>query len=103
MSATEDSLESLWAYCGSLNRVCPMPQRWNALFAKLANTSQNPSGGWAPPLPLILAAWYDTSAAQKQLRFMEHLDWASEQGRLEEIGSFLRALPEGDWLHFEEM
>ncbi len=103
MSAANDGMESLWAYCRSVNRVCPMPQRWSAVFGKLANTSQDPSGGWTPPLPLILAAWHETSALQKQLRFKEHLDWANQQGQLEEIGSFLRSLPEDDWLHFGEM
>lgn len=59
------ALKFILEYCQQNNRVCPMPQKWNELYNLLKIKKQNPSGGWEPPLPLILAAWYDTSALLK--------------------------------------
>ena len=68
----------------------------------LRNKIQKPSGGWEPPLPLILAAWHDTPLLFKQLRLREHIEWASTQHQLAEVGVYLRSLPENCWLHFGE-
>ena len=94
--------ESLWDYCTSNNRLVPMPQQWNELYKMLRNTHQKPSGGWEPPLPLILAAWQQSTPAEKQLRFKGHLKWADEQNQLELIEAFLSSLPETNWCHFGE-
>lgn len=40
---------------------------------------------------------------EKQLRFKEHLEWASAKGQLGEIGGFLRSLTEEQWCHFGEV
>jgi hypothetical protein len=40
---------------------------------------------------------------EKQLRFKEHLQWAAEQGQLDEIGTFLRSLTEELWCHLGEV
>lgn len=80
-----------------------MPREWNRLFEILKNKQQKPSGGWEPPLPLILAAWWDTIPAAKVLRFHEHLEWAGKNGQLDEIGEFLRSLTEEQWAHYGEL
>ncbi len=98
-----ETFENIWDYCTSNNRVCPQPQKWNELYSMLKNTRQSPSGGWNPPLPLILAAWWDSSDFSKQNRFREHIQWASDNKQAEEIGKFLRLLNEGDWLHLGEL
>jgi hypothetical protein len=100
-AATPESFESLWAYCCENNRL--IPRDWNALYKRLANTHQKPSGGWVPGLPLILAGWHTTMPIDKHLRFREHVEWARDQAQLEEIGVYLRALPEGEWFHFGEI
>jgi len=102
MSAPE-TLESLWSYCTAEKRLVPQPPQWSALYSKLLHTRQKPSGGWEPPLPLILAAWQHSMSIEKQLRFKEHLEWAARQGQLDEISAFLRSLPEQDWCHFGEV
>jgi hypothetical protein len=76
-----------------------MPAQWSKLYGMLKNTRQKPSGGWEPPLPLILGAWDHSLPVEKQLRFKEHLHWAEAQGQLQEISTFLRALPENEWFH----
>lgn len=103
MSESIETFESLWEYCTSKDKLCPVPMRWNDLFGMLKNIKQNVSGGWKPSLPLILAAWYDTTPIEKQLRFKEHIKWASDNNQLEEVGKYLRSLAEEEWAHFGEI
>jgi hypothetical protein len=103
MNETAAAFDALWAACTANNRLVPMPPQWNQLYGLLKNTRQKASGGWEPPLPLILAAWHSTMPIEKQLRFKEHLEWAQQNDQLVQIGEFLRALPEDKWCHFGEV
>jgi hypothetical protein len=96
-----EDLAYLWAYCTQKERV--VPRDWNKLYKMLVNRRQLPSGGWEPALPLILAAWHETDADQKQQRFREHLEWADLQGQLRKIGAYLRSLHEDDWFQHSEL
>jgi len=98
-----ESLQSLFEYCTSNNRLVPMPAEWSQLHSMLKDQRRNPEGGWIPPAPLILAAWHCTMPIEKQLRFKEHLEWASAKGQLEEVRAFLRSLTEKQWCHFGEV
>ncbi|MCE9519239.1 MAG: hypothetical protein K8R87_06785 [Verrucomicrobia bacterium] len=100
MNQEVENLESLQTYCSENNRLVPMPSQWNDFYKMLKNRQQKPSGGWEPPLPLILAAWHHAMPLEKQLRFHEHLQWAQDQGQLEQVGRFLRTLPEQEWCHW---
>lgn len=82
-------------------RVYPQPQKWNELYELLPNKKRK-GAGWEPPLPLILAAWWDTPAASKILRLREHIVWASEQGCLDTVHQFLMGLKEEEWQHSGE-
>ena len=103
MNDTAAAFDALWADCAATNRLVPMPPQWNQLYGLLKYTRQKPSGGWEPPLPLILAAWHHTMPIEKQLRFKEHVEWARQNDQLAQIGAFLRALPEDQWCHFGEV
>jgi hypothetical protein len=103
MSKLQETFDSLWDYCTMNKRLVPMPPQWNQLFGLLNNTHQKLSGGWEPPLPLILAAWHNTMPIEKQMRFKEHLKWAEAQGQLDDVGRFLRSLKENEWCHFGEL
>ncbi|MBI5826559.1 MAG: hypothetical protein HZB22_02350 [Deltaproteobacteria bacterium] len=103
MNPITETFDTLWDYCTSNNRLCPMPMKWNGLFGMLKNTKQKPSGGWVPSLPLILAAWHDTMPIEKQLRFKEHIKWASDNNQIEEVGKYLRSFSENEWAHFGEI
>lgn len=96
-----ETFEDLWQYCSDNKRV--IPKDWNKLYSMLNNKTQKPSGGWEPPLPLILAAWDVTTLIEKQLRFKEHIKWAADNGQIEEIGLYLRSLTEDEWYHFGEL
>jgi hypothetical protein len=94
-----ETTESLIAYCRENNRVCPMPQRWNALWQMLHKAG---SEHGRPSAPLILAAWHDTPAMFKMIRLAEHIEWADKFGDIEQVSAFLRGLPEEDWFHLGE-
>lgn len=103
MQEINETFETLWGYCIDNKRLCPNPQKWNELFGMLKNRRQKPSGGFEPCAPLILNAWEMTMPIEKQLRFKEHIQWASDNNQLEEIGKYLRQLTETDWTHFGEI
>ncbi len=97
MATLEEALEEVQRN----NRVCPQPQKWNELYKLLPNKRRK-GGGWEPSLPLILAAWWDTSAIQKKLRLCEHIEWAYKQGCLDVVYEFMKNLKEEEWLHVGE-
>lgn len=102
MDTLNETFETLWKYCTANNRLCPMPMKWNDLYDMLKNTKQKPNGEWEPSLPLILSGWEHTTTLQKCLIFKEHIQWASDNNQLEEIGKYLRSLPENNWYHYGE-
>lgn len=69
---------------------------WNRLW-KLLPDRKRVRGGWAPPLPLVLSAWWGTTDAQKRARLREHILWAYDHGELAAVGSFLLGLEQADW------
>ncbi|SRR5258708_21468665 len=98
----KETKDDLIKYCHDNGRVCPMPTRWNELWERLPNRKRV-GAGWEPGLPLILAAWHDTPAILKMVRLQEHIEWAEKNGALDEIGAFLRSLPEEDWAHIQRV
>jgi hypothetical protein len=101
MTDSPDTFSSLWDYCTSNQRV--VPKDWQKLYDMLADKRQLPSGGWLPALPLILAARHTTMPIEKQQRFKEHILWARNHDQLDQIGNYLRSLPEQEWFHFREL
>jgi hypothetical protein len=101
MNSSLESFDSLWEYCTSDDRA--IPRDWNQLWQLLKDKYQKPSGGWEPPLPLILAAWDNTTLAEKQSRFKEHVQWAADHAELDNIGSYLRSLQEEEWFHIKDL
>ena len=75
-----------------------MPQQWHQLYEMLPDKRRK-GAGWEPPLPLILAAWWDTPALTKMLRLREHLQWAADHDCLPAVFEFLSQLPEEQWHH----
>jgi hypothetical protein len=97
-----DPVDALLEYCRADGRVCPMPTPWNTCWELLPARRRTASGGWEPALPLILAAWADSSAAEKRHRLQEHIEWAAKHGALEIVARQLRGLDERQWLHVGE-
>lgn len=76
------------------NRVCPKPQMWNKLWEIIKSKTDEKIS-----LPLILAAWWETSDEDKIRRFKYHLQVAERIGAINEVANFLHALNENDWHH----
>ncbi|MBF0480022.1 MAG: hypothetical protein HQL26_11125 [Candidatus Omnitrophica bacterium] len=95
----DEKLNSLLEYVKLEGRVCPLPNHWNALWQMLPNRTQKSSGGWEPPLPLILAAWWESSALLKMERLAAHINYAAKHGDLDEVDQFLRNLIPDQWAY----
>ena len=91
--------EKLINYINENNRVCPQPQVWNKLWEKLKDKERVGSAGWNPPVPLILAAWWDSSDSSKKNRLIEHINWAEKKEQLDEIANFIYNLTDEEWYH----
>jgi hypothetical protein len=91
-------LDALLAHVRQNGRVCPIPDRWNELWEMLP-ARRRVGHGWEPPLPLILAAWWNTPVFMKSLLFQEHIQYAEAHGVLADIDQYLRRLPEQQWAH----
>lgn len=94
-----NNLKSLIEYVQSEGRVCPMPTFWNEFWKMLPERKQKENGGWDPSLPLILAAWWDTTAQQKRGRLLMHINYATDHGILEKVDQFLRKLTPEQWAY----
>ena len=77
-------------------RICAQPRFWTELWELLLDRRQI-GARWEPPLPLILAAWWDASDLAKQLRFRLHICWAAEHGALDAVDQYLCRLSPADW------
>ena len=60
---------------------CPMPIKWNEICQNLLDfwEKHGKENNDKPPIPLILAAWYDTPGLSKLLRWKETIEWAEKQ------------------------
>ena len=94
-----NKLKALLEYVQSKGRVCPMPTFWNDMYGMLPDCKQKSNGGWEPPLPLILAAWWDTTAEQKRYRLIDHIKYAANKGILDKVDNFLRGLASDQWAY----
>jgi hypothetical protein len=92
------ALDDVLAEAGRSSRICPQPRQWNLLYKLLTKDPGKLNERRAPP-PLILAAWWDTSAQEKMLRLRKQIEWASEEGALDVVYQFLRNLKEDEWFH----
>ena len=97
-----EHLEDLIGDLEVRGRVCPVPMKWQELYRMLPGKIQNADGSWTPSLPLILAAWWDTSDQEKALRFTSHLEWANNNNTLGKVMEYLACLDEKDWHHLGE-
>ena len=95
----EDKVRSLIEYAQSEGRVCPMPTFWNDMWNMLPDRRQKENGGWDPSLPLILAAWWDTTAEDKKRRLKLHIEYAANKGVLDNVDAFLRNLTPTQWAY----
>ena len=93
-----NKINELLLFVTSDNRVCPQPQKWGELWKMLPDRKQKVTGGWEPPLPLILAAWWHANDSEKRKRLNEHIKYANENGIISEVSNYLYSLSSDDWI-----
>jgi len=91
-----DQLSILIEYVQDDHRVCPRPIEWQELFELIGGIG--PDHVWRVDPPLVLGAWR-LPDADKRARFIKHLRWAAEAGKLEVVDAFIRKLPREAWHH----
>jgi len=92
----KNQLEELLHFVQSEGRICPEPGKWHELWEMLPD-KKRVGNGWQPPLPLILAAWDNTSGIEKMLRLRQHIEYAAEKGILNVVDQYLRRLSKDHW------
>lgn len=95
------TLETAMLVARRNNRVCPRPQRWDALMTLLP-ARKTLRGTAQPPAPPTGAAWAVTPSLTKRLCFREHIEWAERGGVLEDVMAFMQSMAEEEWLHMGE-
>lgn len=87
------SFESLEQFCLTENVICPMLVYRMKLYDIIVRGYRN------TPLsvPLIPAAWVETTILDKIVRLVEHPRFAEPNGALEEADAYLRELPLSGW------
>ena len=90
-------LEDIEAFCRSEGRFCPMPVYWMRLYDIVVRGDKKTSLS----VPLILAAWGETTNLDKMVRLVEHLHFAEQHGTLDEADAYLRELPLSRWFRSE--
>ena len=77
------------------NRVCPNPLYWNELHEIIVRADINQRQ--APPLPLILGAWWESSDEEKADRLVELLNWADQNSVINVAWAYIMALKGDEW------
>ena len=100
-----ETFDDLWKYCTSHNRLCPKNNIWQEVFELLKNTQElSGHGGVREPADpyIIYNNWGNIMPIELQFQFNRYLEWAQDNDQLNEVGKYLRSLPESDWVHFGE-
>ena len=100
-AADGETLEALFDHVEALG-WCPMPKPWNRLWELLVARSRE-CGAPLPGPPLILAAWHEAPPLMKRVRLLDQLEWAAENGILDEVDRYLRSLSVRDWFQGDAM
>jgi CYTH domain-containing protein len=92
----ESKLKSLLEYVKADGRIYPKPKEWAVLWEMLPDKKRiGPS--WEPPMPLMLSARRSTPLLARTMLLEEHIRYAAEHGRLDDIDTYLRGLKPEQW------
>jgi hypothetical protein len=94
MNAIDPKIERFLGAIKAEGRSSPAGMSWQKFYDFLRNKGQ--PGAKKPPVPLILAA-SDESDASKHVRLSGQLEWARENGCLDEAIGYLEAIPADQW------
>jgi hypothetical protein len=87
---------SLIEYCSADKRVCPIADKWQALWKMLPEDLTKEGRDRIAPLPLILAA-IECTPREKRMRVKDHIAWADAHNVIGQVDLFLRTLSSKEW------
>lgn len=96
--SSNDELETLVREFFVNKRVCPAPKKWNDLFSLISRKA----GTQDLSAPLILGGWWASNNLEKKIRFKSHIEFAYNNGVIEEVKEFLSKLDETEWHHLDD-
>lgn len=76
------------------NRICPVEPHWSGLCEVLRQAV-----GLEPPAAIFGPAARSTPKLTKRIRVRDQVEWAAQNGALQVMADFVRALPEDQWVH----
>jgi hypothetical protein len=94
MTATDPRIERFLSAVKSAGRSSPAGLHWHEFYEFLRARKQTGLGD--PPVPLILAASGESSAS-KHSRLSGQLEWALENGCIDEAIRYLERIPVEKW------
>lgn len=98
----DEKLFSLLNYVTSDDKVFPCPVKWSNFSQWGVQKQKELRIVERFPPPLILAVYHFTTEKDKQLRLIEQIEYANNNGFIEEVDDKLRELREDEWVYKEE-
>lgn len=89
------SSDEVMAIARRLNRICPKEAQWRSLHALLCQ-----AGVDGAPQAIEGTEFRRTPPLAKRIRVRDQVEWAAQNGMLQDLHAFLLALPEDQWVHF---
>jgi hypothetical protein len=99
-SSGRSGIEKLVEESRRNKRVCPLPGKWQELYAMLRAAAPADADPLAPPPRTN--EWAKSTALAKRLMIRDMIDWAAEYSLVDPMMQYLKALPEDQWLHMGE-
>lgn len=96
----DEKLFSLLNYVTSDNKVFPV--KWSNFSQWGVEKQKELKIAERFPPPLILAVYHFTTEKDKQLRLIEQIEYANNNGFIEEVEEKLRELRKDEWIYKEE-
>lgn len=77
--------------------VCPDPIIWNDFYELIVREKDKSE---RPALPMVLTGWWVSGKDEKHQRFCEHIQWAEDNGVIENAYDFINQVELDDWYYF---
>ena len=94
---TNKQLFNTLKYITSEGRINPYPRFWKEVGELGASKQKEQKIEEKFPVPLILAAYYHVSNANRQLQLIDQVEYADRYGFLEEMDALLRSFDNKEW------
>ena len=92
------SKNNLLAYLFTNKIVCPKPIPWDRQYRQIKSIFEKEERGFQLNLPFVLHGWWSSSASEKRIRFLHHIEVAEELGIIRPIADQIMKIPHVEFL-----